>query len=145
MTSPIRVLFVCVRNTARSQMLEALLDSMGEGRFEAESAGLEAGEAVNPLVIEVLREIGIDISGKKPKTAFDLFTQGKKFTYVIAVCDASAAQRCPIFPMVRETLHWPFPDPAAFEGTPEERLAKTRALRDEMREKLRAWIESVAE
>lgn len=139
----IKVLFVCGKNTARSQMGEALLKALGGDRFEAESAGLEAGDKINPLAIEVMKEIGIDISQNSTKKVFDFYKAGKTYNYVIAVCDAAQAERCPIFPGVRKQLHWPFPDPAAFTGSWEERLQRARELRDQMRVKLEEWIKEV--
>src|ERR1043165_6218466 len=106
----IRVLFVCVHNSARSQMAEAFLNSLAPKQFEAASAGLEAGK-LNPYAVEVMKEEGIDISGNKTKVVFDLYKDGGLYNYVITVCDEANAERCPIFPGVRKTLHWSFPDP----------------------------------
>lgn len=92
-----RVLFVCVHNSARSQMAEAFLNNLGGDRFEAVSAGLEPG-TLNPLVVEVMKEAGIDISQNRTKSVFDLFKKGELFSYVITVCDEASAQRCPVFP-----------------------------------------------
>jgi len=136
----IKVLFVCGKNTARSQMGEALLKLLGGDRFEVESAGLEAGDEINSLAIEVMKEIGIDISKNATKSIFDLYRAGKKYHYVIAVCDAAQAERCPIFPGVKEQLHWSLPDPASFTGSREERLQKTREVRDQLKAKIEEWI-----
>lgn len=136
----IKVLFVCGKNTARSQMGEALLKLLGGDRFEVESAGLEAGDEINSLAIEVMKEIGIDISKNATKSIFDLCRAGKKYHYVIAVCDAAQAERCPIFPGVKEQLHWSLPDPASFTGSREERLQKTREVRDQLKAKIEEWI-----
>ncbi|HAG22885.1 MAG: Arsenate reductase [Synergistales bacterium 53_16] len=138
----IKVLFVCGKNTARSQMGEALLKFLGGDRFEVESAGLEAGEAINPLVIDVMKEIGIDISRNATKKVFDLYKAGRIYNYVIAVCDAVQAERCPIFPGVRKQIHWPLPDPASFTGSWEEKLQKTREVRDQMKAKIEEWIKT---
>src|ERR1700740_2897250 len=92
-----KVLFVCIHNSARSQMAEAFLSKYGSEFFEAESAGLEPGE-LNPNVIEVMKETGIDISKKETKSVFDLFSKGKMYNVVITVCDEASAERCPIFP-----------------------------------------------
>ncbi|MDN5336884.1 MAG: hypothetical protein PWR02_1910, partial [Synergistales bacterium] len=132
----IKVLFVCGKNTARSQMGEALLKFLGGDRFEVESAGLEAGEAINPLVIDVMKEIGIDISRNATKKVFDLYKAGRIYNYVIAVCDAVQAERCPIFPGLIKQIHWPLPDPAWFTGSWEENLQKTREVRDQMKAKI---------
>ncbi len=124
-----KVLFVCVHNSARSQIAQELLNRMCGEEFEAQSAGLEPG-TLNPLVVEVLAEMGIDISGRETRSVFDAVKSGQMFAYVIAVCDGANAQRCPIFPGITTRLNWSFPDPSAFEGTWEEKLAQTRQVRD---------------
>ncbi|MBF0122499.1 MAG: arsenate reductase ArsC [Candidatus Omnitrophica bacterium] len=134
-----KVLFVCIHNSARSQMAEELLRKLGGDRFEVESAGIEPGK-LNPVVIEVLKEIGIDISGKKTQAVFDLFKQGRLYSYVITVCDEVSAERCPIFPGIAKRLHWGFTDPSKFEGTLEEKIAKTRVVREEIRQKIESWL-----
>lgn len=139
----IRVLFVCVHNSARSQMAEAFLNTLAGDRFSASSAGLEPG-ALNPLAVEVMKEVGIDISRNITKSVFDLYTSGALFAYVIAVCDAEAAQRCPTFPGITRTLVWSFPDPASFTGSWEERLARTRQVRDAIRAKVEEFIRAAA-
>lgn len=138
----VKVLFVCLRNRARSQMAEAFLKKTGEGLFIAESAGLEPGE-LNPLAVEVMKEVGIDISQNPARSVFDLYKQGKLYSYVIAVCDTSSAQRCPLFPGYTVRMEWPFDDPEDFPGTYEERLAKTRALRDQIEQKVREFVSMV--
>lgn len=137
-----RVLFVCVHNSARSQMAEAYLNALAGDRFEALSAGLEPGK-LNPLAVEVMKEAGLDISGNATKSVFEIFKRGELFSYVITVCDAEAAQRCPIFPGITTTLNWSFPDPAAFEGSWEERLARTRAVRDAIKARIEEFIREV--
>lgn len=136
------VLFICVHNSARSQMAEAILNQLCPDDFTASSAGLEPGE-LNRLAVEVMRESGIDISAKKTKAVFDLFRAGKLYSYVITVCDEASAERCPIFPGQTNRLHWSFPDPAALQGTWEERLAQTRIIRDQIRGKLVEWCAEV--
>ncbi|MCX6557722.1 MAG: arsenate reductase ArsC, partial [Candidatus Aminicenantes bacterium] len=123
----IGVLFICVHNSARSQMAEAFLNKFGSERFAAESAGLEPG-VLNPLVVKAMNEIGIDISAKTTRSAFDLLRQGKWYGWVITVCDESQAEACPIFPGVGQRQHWSFPDPAAFTGSNEEKLEQVRNL-----------------
>ena len=137
-----KVLFVCVHNSARSQMAEAFLNQTCGEKFEAQSAGLEPG-TLNPLVIEVMREIGLDLSANKTKSVFDVFKTGQLFAYVITVCDQASAERCPVFPGVTSRLHWSFPDPATVTGTHEERLEKIRAIRDTIQGKIDAWCEKV--
>jgi arsenate reductase len=120
-------------------MAEAFLTKLAGDKFEAVSAGLEPGR-LNPLAVEVMKEAGIDISQSKAKSVFDIYKRGELFAYVITVCDARAAQRCPIFPAVTTTLNWSFEDPASFTGTHEEKIAKTRKVRDGIREKVEAFI-----
>ena len=140
MVDPIKVLFVCVHNSARSQMAEAFLNEMGGNRFQAESAGFEP-EPLNPLAVEVMREIGIDISQKKAQSVFDLFKKGRNYHYVITVCDEASAQKCPIFPGAIQRLLWSFRDPAQLTGTWAEQLAHTRVIRDEIRAKIQKFID----
>jgi arsenate reductase len=133
-----RVLFVCIHNSARSQMAEAFLNQVCGEVFEAHSAGLEPGK-LNPIVVEAMQEIGIDISGNQTKGVFDYIKRGTMFSHVITVCDEASAERCPIFVGVTKRLHWSFPDPSSFQGTPEEKLAKTREVRDIIKEKIETW------
>jgi arsenate reductase len=135
----IKVLFVCIHNSARSQMAEALLNHLAGDRFETTSAGLEKG-SLNPLAIKVMDEIGIDISHNKTKGVFDLYKEGRLFDYVVTVCDAANSERCPIFPGVIKTLHWSFEDPSSFIGTEEEKLQKTRFVREEIKQAVERFI-----
>lgn len=134
-----RVLFVCVHNSARSQMAEAFLNALGGEVFEAVSAGLEPGK-INPLAVEAMAEAGFDISKSPTKSVFDIFRRGELFSFVITVCDAEAAERCPIFPGITTTINWSFEDPASFQGTWEERLTKTRRVRDAIRARVESFI-----
>ena len=140
-----KVLFVCAHNSARSQIAEAFLKQMAGDRFEVESAGLEPGE-LNPLAIGVMQEIGIDISQNKTKSVFDFYKQGKRYDYVITVCDESQAQKCPVFPGTAATrrIHWSFDDPASFQGTWEEKLEKTRAVRDQISQRIDSWLREIS-
>jgi len=137
--NPIKVLFVCVHNSARSQMAVAYLNHFGEGRFEAESAGLEPG-VLNPRVVEVMRESGIDISQNKTRSVLEILNQGKLFAYVVTVCDETAAEKCPIFPGATKRLHWSFADPSSLTGTEAEKLQRTREIRDEIKKRVQAWM-----
>ncbi|MDE3099214.1 MAG: arsenate reductase ArsC [Verrucomicrobiota bacterium] len=137
-----KVLFVCIHNSARSQMAQAFLNQIRGDAFEADSAGLEPGR-LNPFVVEAMREIGIDISGNGTKSVFDVFKSGKMFAYVIAVCDEAAGERCPIFPGVTTRLHWSFPDPSAITGSRDEKLARTREIRDSIKGRIEAWCVEV--
>ncbi len=134
-----RVLFVCIHNSARSQMAEAYLNHLGGDRFEAESAGLEPGR-LNPLVVEVMKEDGIDISASRTKDVLDFLKAGKHYSYVITVCDETAAERCPVFPGPGKRLHWSFPDPSAFGGPHDERLARTREIRDLIKRRIEMFV-----
>ena len=134
-----KVLFVCVHNSARSQMAEELLRKIAGDRFEAESAGLEPG-VLNPYVIEVLKEEGIDITGKKTKSAFDLFKAGRRYAYVITVCDETSAEACPVFPSCEERFHWSFTDPSKFVGTDEEKIEQVREIKNQIKAKIEEWV-----
>ena len=123
-------------------MAEAWLNHICGEFFAAESAGLEPG-TLNPLVVEVMQEAGIDISQKKTQAVFDVFKAGKLFSYVITVCDETSAERCPIFPGVTKRLHWSFPDPSALTGTLDEKMAGVRKIRDEIRARIEAWCAKV--
>lgn len=130
------VLILCTGNSARSQMAEGLLRHDGGDKFEVFSAGVEPA-SVRPQAVEVMREIGIDISGHRSKSV-DEFT-GQEFDYVITVCD-NANERCPAFPGKTERIHWSFEDPAAAYGDEEAKLAVFRRVRDKIRQRLRLFI-----
>ncbi|MDY6994500.1 MAG: arsenate reductase ArsC [Pseudomonadota bacterium] len=137
-----KVLFICVHNSARSQMAEAWLKHFCGETFEVESAGLEPGQ-LNPLAVQVMQEVGIDIAHQQPQSVFELVKTGKLFAYVITVCDESNAERCPIFAGVTQRLHWSFPDPAALTGSEAERLEQARAIRDLIKAKIQSWCQQV--
>ncbi len=139
----VRILFICVHNTARSQMAEAMANHYHGDIVVAESAGFEPGRPLNELAIEAMREIGIDISGNKSKGVFELFKKGEMYGYVITVCDESTAERCPVFPGVTKRLHWSLEDPASFTGSFEERMAQTRAVRESIRKRLELLAEEI--
>lgn len=136
-----KVLFVCVHNSARSQMAEAFLNHIGADNFVAESAGLEPGK-LNPYVVKVLQEEGIDISGKKTNNVFDFYSEGRLYDYVITVCDETAGERCPLFPGMSKRLHWSFEDPSSLKGTEEEILSRVRIIRDSIKNKVEEFINS---
>lgn len=127
-----KVLFVCVHNSARSQMAEAFLNHLGQGAFQAESAGLEKG-TLNPLVVKAMEEIGYDLSGKETSLVFDYYKEGRSYSYVVKVCDEMNGQRCPIFPRTLKYLSWNLEDPASFQGDEEEVLEKIREVRDKIK------------
>jgi arsenate reductase len=133
---PIRVLFVCTGNSARSVMAEALLRSKGRDRFEVHSAGTEP-KGVNPLTLRALAEAGIDASWARSKSVTEYL--GQRFDYVVTVCD-QARQVCPVFPGVHQSLHWGYEDPAEATGTDEERLAVFRRVLILMGERINQFI-----
>lgn len=137
-----KVLFVCVHNSARSQMAEALLKNLAGDRFEVESAGLEPGK-LNPVVVEVMKEIGIDISQNKTKSVFDFYKQGRQYDYVVTVCDESQSGACPVFPGKGDRLHWGFVDPSQFQGSLEDKLRQTRVVRDQIEAKVKDWLKAI--
>ncbi len=140
MTTKHSVLFVCIHNSARSQMAEAFLRERGREYFSVESAGLEAG-SLNPLVVEAMRERGLDISQQKTTLVDDLIQQGRQFDYVITVCDASSGQKCPIFSGTTKRLHWNFDDPATLSGCDEEKKEKIRRIREQIRKKVSFFLQ----
>jgi len=129
---PLRVLFVCTGNSARSVMAEALLRRRGGDRFEVHSAGTDP-RGVNPLTLRVLRDAGIDASWARSKSVDEYL--GQSFDYVITVCD-EARQACPVFPGVHESLHWGYEDPAGATGTEDERLAVFRRVFTQLGERV---------
>ena len=144
MTTPTqkrRVLFLCTHNSARSQMAEGLLRSLGGDQFEAFSAGTEATH-VRPLAIRVMAELDIDISDQESETLDRYLTE--PFDAVITVCD-QANEACPVFFGARQRMHWSFPDPNKAEGSEEQQLAVYRQVRDAIRARIeRELVASVA-
>lgn len=134
-----KILFVCIHNSARSQMAEAFLNHLGQGKFLAESAGIEAG-TLNPNVVRVMEETGIDIGHHITNNVFDFYREGRTYHAVITVCDAANAERCPVFPGLTKRIAWSFTDPSQFAGSPDEILEQTRKVRDEIKEKVNAFI-----
>ena len=125
-------------------MAEAWLRSICGEVIEVESAGLEPG-TLNPFAIEAMREVGIDISHKRPQAVFDVVKSGRLFSYVITVCDEASAERCPIFAGITKRLHWSFPDPSAVVGTYDEKLAQVRIIRDTIRDEIETWCAEICE
>ena len=133
-----RVLFLCTGNSARSQMAEAILRKYAGDRFEVHSAGLKH-KGINPLTIQVMSEVGYDLSGHESK-GVEVYLGKVLFQYLITVCD-NAEINCPVtWPGINKRLHWSFEDPAEFEGSQEEKLAKFRQVRDLIDQKIRNWI-----
>ncbi|MBS1585464.1 MAG: arsenate reductase ArsC [Bacteroidetes bacterium] len=138
------VLFVCIHNSARSQMAEAFLNELGKGSFMAESAGIEKGN-LNALVVKSMQQAGIDISGSRTKEVAEFIKQGKTYDAVITVCDAANAERCPVFPGKTKKIAWFFEDPSALQGTEEEKLQKIALIRDEIKAAISKFIEAAGQ
>ena len=135
-----RVLFICQHNSARSQMAEEYLRSLGGDAFIAESAGLEPG-VLNPLAIAVMAEDGIDISNKGTQSVFDLFKAGRLYNDVVTVCSPEVESKCPIFPGVTRRYNWPFPDPSSLEGDQEAQMAQAREIRDQIKKAIQDYVD----
>lgn len=132
-----RVLILCTGNSCRSQMAEGLWNHFGAGRWEAFSAGSKPAGYVHPLAVRAVAELGIDISAGTSKSVDQFATQ--PFDLMVTVCD-NARDACPVFHGAKETLHWPFDDPAHAEGTDEEQMACFRRVRDEIAERVRGYV-----
>ena len=135
----IRVLFVCIHNSARSQMAEAFLNVYGMGNFVAESAGIEPGK-MNPYVVKAMKELGFDFSNRTTKSTQEMLDRGTRFDYVITVCDAASGERCPYLPGTTARLHWEFKDPSQFRGSETEILQQVRLIRDEISRQIQSWL-----
>jgi arsenate reductase (thioredoxin) len=136
MDDKIKVLFICQHNSGRSQMAEAFLKKYAGEHFDVESAGMEPAEKVNPLVVEAMREEGIDLSDKKPQSVFELYKAGRQYSLVVTVCDAEES-RCPIFPGIVKRWSVPFKDPSKAQGSGEEQSAFVNRIRDDIKK----WIQ----
>jgi len=134
-----RVLILCTGNSCRSQMAQALWESLAGARWEVASAGSRPSGYVHPLAIRAMQELGIDISANTSKS-LDLF-QHEAFDLVVTVCD-NARESCPVFPGAKASLHWPFDDPAVVTGTEEERMLEFRRVRDEIKNRIATFLES---
>jgi len=134
-----KVLFVCIHNSARSQMAEEFLKLLSGEKFEVKSAGFEATE-INPLVIQAMKEVGIDLTGKKTQSVFDLYKQGDFFGYVITVCNKAKESDCPMFPGHPIRIHWDLDNPEDFIGTEDEKLEMVRELRDKIKRLVQQFI-----
>ena len=140
--SKIKILFLCIHNSARSQMAEAYLNKFGGDNFIAESAGLEAGK-LNPFAVEVMKEENIDISNNTTNNVFDFFKEGRLYNYVVTVCDEASASNCPVFPGIHKKINWNLADPSQFTGTYEEKLSATRQVRNQIRDKIIIFIKEL--
>jgi thioredoxin type arsenate reductase len=133
---PLRVLFVCTGNSARSQMAEAVLRELGGPRFEVFSAGTQP-RGIHPLTLRVLAEAGVSAAGLRSKSVDEF--RGHQFAFVITVCDR-ARESCPVFPGAERSLHWGFDDPSDAEGSEEERLEVFRRVLSEITMRMRAFL-----
>lgn len=140
--NPVKILFVCVHNSARSQMAEAFLNHLGNGQFIAESAGLEPG-SLNPIVVASMELEGIDISANKTKSINSIISSGKSYDYLITVCDETNAEKCPVVPGSGKRLHWSFDDPSALNGSYTEKLDQTLLIMSEIKSKIENWIKEL--
>ena len=131
-----RVLILCTGNSARSQMAEGIMRHIAGEKYEIDSAGI-APSIVRPEAIEVMREIGIDISNHRSKSVDEFLD--RRFDYIITVCD-NAKETCPVFSGEAERIHWSFVDPAENQGSFEERLAEFRKVRDEIMDRLKKFV-----
>lgn len=127
-----RILFICVHNSARSQMAEAFANTDFGDVFEAQSAGFEPGP-LNALAVAAMADADIDISSNTAKSVFEKYKNGERFDYVVTVCQGSEGD-CPTFPGIIKRLDWPFADPAALSGSPEEQLEQAKVIRDQIRQ-----------
>jgi arsenate reductase len=127
-----KVLFICVHNSARSQMAEEYLRKFSGDLFDVESAGYEPTK-INPLVVEVMKEEGVDLSNKKTQNVYELIKNAKLFGYIITVCRRDAEDECPVYPGMAKRLHWDLENPEEYVGTEEEKLEKLRDLRDKIK------------
>jgi len=132
-----RVLILCTGNSCRSQMAETLWESLGNGEWESESAGSKPSGYVHPLAIRAMQELDIDISQNTSKSLEQFRDQS--FDLVVTVCD-NAKESCPVFPGAKETLHWPFDDPADATGTDDEKMVVFRRVRDEINDTIQTYL-----
>jgi len=132
------VIFICIHNSARSQMAEAYLRHFAGDKYEVRSAGLEPGK-LNPVVVKAMALDGIDISGHTTNSVDEFIDGHIKFDFVVTVCDETAAEACPFFPGQGTRLHWGFQDPSGLSGTEEEKLARTIQIRDQIKEKVKSF------
>lgn len=134
-----KVLFVCIHNSARSQMAEAYLKKAAPKMYDVFSAGLEPG-TLNPVVVEAMKQDGMDISGNRTKSVSEFLDAGVAFDHVITVCDESSAEQCPVFLGKGNRMHWGFEDPSGLGGSFDEKLAKVKQIRDQIKAKVTAWV-----
>ncbi len=137
MNHPIRVLFLCTGNAARSQMAEAILRNIGKEDFEVFSAGVNPAAEVHPLAIQVMRESGIDITHHRTKDLSEYLDQ--QFDHIITVCD-KVRDACPTFPGDPHSIHWGYPDPVLVEGDEETKIQAFRKISSDMHNRINLWV-----
>ena len=136
-----KVLFVCVHNSARSQMAEAYLKKANPKAYDVFSAGLKPGN-LNAAVVEAMKQDGIDISGNRTKSIKEFLDAGVEFDHVITVCDETSAEQCPVFFGKGDRIHWGFEDPSGLDGSFDEKLVRVRQIRDQIKAKVTDWASS---
>ena len=139
-----KVLFICIHNSARSQMAEEFLKQLGKDKFEVESAGYEPTE-INPLVIQAMKEEGIDLTGKRTQSVFNLFKAHKLYNYIITVCNREKEPDCPVFPGQIRKIQWELENPEDFKGTEKEKMEMVRELRDKIKYIVQRFIDEYKE
>lgn len=139
-----KILFICAHNSGRSQMAEAFANQTGKGLVVAESAGLDP-KPVLPEVVEIMKEVGLDLSRNSSDSVFEFFKQGRLYDYVITVCEEAIERQCPIFPGIARRLSWPFDDPEKIIGTPDAKKKALRQLRDKIQEKVADFVKKISE
>ncbi len=139
MVKKIRILFVCVENSFRSQIAESIMKKKYSDKFEVESAGLEPG-VINEWEIRVMSEYGIDISENKTNSVFDYYKEGRLYSYIITVCSKEEEERCPVFPGIRQRIHWGFDNPIDFSGTDKEKYENAIHLRNMIEKRIDNFV-----
>lgn len=134
-----KVIFICIHNSARSQMAEAYLKHLAGDKYETYSAGLEPGK-LNQTVVKAMNLEGIDISNNETNSVNEFIDGHIKFDYVITVCDETSAEKCPVFPGQVNRLHWDFRDPSGIAGNADDKLKETIIIRDAIKEKIKLFI-----
>lgn len=138
----IKVLFICVRNSARSQIAEEFLRKLGGDGFSVESAGLDPGE-IDPYVVKVMKEEGVDLTDKKTNDVWDLFKNERVYDYVITVCEKKWEEKCPTFPGIYKRENWEIPDPKGFQGEEEAKLDQYRKLKDIVKLRVELFLDEI--
>ncbi len=143
MSDKLKVLFVCIHNSARSQIAEAFLKYYAPDIFEVSSAGLSPG-VLNPYVVQVMKEVGIDISSNKPKSIEEILSAGEDFDYIISVCEKSLLDGCVNICLSNaKKISWEFDDPSSFKGSEKDILEKVRIIRDQIKSKVLEWVSNM--